>query len=235
MITAEWTETDPPRVGQLPRFGDKSVLHFFGTREFSWTDLERMGPAARLRQVHGNRILCVGDNPLSSSPLGEADALIGDRPGIVLTIASADCAPLLFFNPRRRLIGAAHAGWRGTVQGIAPEVVKRFGELFGSVPQELRVAIGPCIGPCCYEVGAEVLDRLPRSLPDGILKRHRSGHGMLDLAALNRHQLLEAGVAPERIHSASLCTACHVERFYSYRREGSLRASLISGIMLQNG
>jgi|SRR5579863_9277088 len=231
MITEAWTQMDRPHVGQLSGFGGAGLFHFFGVRGFSWSDLEKIGPAARLKQVHGHQVIRVEEKPLSSSLLGEGDALISDQIGIFLTVSTADCVPLLFFNPSRRAIGAAHAGWRGSVEQIGPQVVKALLEAFGGRAEDLHVAIGPSIGPCCYEVGREVLDRLS-AMPGEILRPHGPDHARLDLAALNRHQLLAIGVHPERIYSASLCTACHVERFYSYRREGGLRGNMISGLKL---
>lgn len=229
-----WSETGKPRLGKLQGFETEGMFHFFGVRDTSWEDLRPIGPVANLKQVHGTGVVLV-EQELTQvvSTLGEGDALVTKRSGVVLTISTADCVPLLFFDPQRRVIGAAHAGWRGTVKGIATRVVEVLAEQFGSVPAQLRVAIGPCIGPCCYEVGKEVLDQLSHTLPDGIVTRHSADRGTLDLAALNMYQLRSAGLLPSAIRIGSLCTACHPERFFSYRRERPHSGNMISGIRLE--
>ncbi len=151
-----------------------------------------------------------------------ADGLITAVPGRFLMGYFADCVPILAYDPVRRAAGLAHAGWRGTLLRIAGRLVEEMAADFGTFPGDLRVGLGPAIGPCCYEVGAEVIAGLRERFPghDDLLRPGRPGHAHLDLWEANRRVLLQAGVLPDRIEVAGLCTACHGERFYSYRREG---------------
>ncbi|HLU64914.1 MAG TPA: peptidoglycan editing factor PgeF [Kofleriaceae bacterium] len=169
------------------------------------------------RHVHGTRVWRVGE-PLPDP--AEFDGLVCDRPGPVLGAFAADCIPIVFADPVARVCGAAHAGWRGTVAGVAPNVVARMIEA-GASAGEIRVALGPSIGPCCFEVGPEVVDAFSRALPgvegiavDGPRKQH------VDLRRATRALLERAGVKPEHIDDRPPCTRCEPDRFFSYRRDG---------------
>jgi YfiH family protein len=239
-MQTDWIENDPARFGKLAGFGKRDFFHFFGTRAFSREDLAKIGPAIGLKQVHGDRVVRVtGDGSGAGSAadplqiLEEGDALVTAHPGVVLAVSTADCIPLLFFESRTRVIGAAHAGWRGTMKGIAFRVVAALSEEYGTSPEGIRVAIGPRIGPCCYEVGEEVLGQISSDRYDEVVSRPTRDRAFLDLAELNRLQLTEAGVPPEAIHIAALCTACHPDRFFSYRRDRGRSGNMISGIMLE--
>ena len=170
-----------------------------------------------MRHVHGTNVFRAFDPEPDSE---EFDGLVCDRPGAVLGAFAADCTPILFADPVHRVVGAAHAGWRGTVAGVAANVVARMVEL-GADPREIRVALGPSIGPCCFEVGPEVvaeftarLPGLPGMVVDGPKKQH------IDLRKVQRALLAEAGVRPEHVDDAPPCTKCNPDRFYSYRRDG---------------
>jgi len=176
-------------------------------------------PAAlvSMRHVHGTNVWRVGDPETDSE---EFDGLVCDRPGAVLGAFAADCTPILFADSVHRVVGAAHAGWRGTVAGVAQNLVARMVEL-GADPAEIRVALGPSIGPCCFEVGPEViaeftarLPGLPGMIVDGPRKQH------IDLRRVQRALLAEAGVRPEHVDHTPPCTRCNPERFFSYRRDG---------------
>jgi YfiH family protein len=171
-------------------------------------------------------------------PRIKADAIITRRHGVALTMSTADCVPLLFYDPVTEIIGVAHAGWRGTARGIAAATVAAMGEQFGSRPADILAGIGPSIGPCCYEVSDEVkelflgqrdFEELPTeerfrrlvaeaavfetvSLPEKESLR-------LNLWETNRNQLLLAGLAPEHIELPEVCTSCAKERFFSHRAE----------------
>ena len=178
-------------------------------------------PPAFARQVHGADVM-VAEQP---GRVGEADGLITERAGLPLAIFTADCLSLLIYDPSRRRLATAHAGWRGTVQSVARAAVDRLVEA-GSDADGLVVAIGPSIGPCCYEVDAPVIDRLSAAFPGGW---HRwvtpkgPGKWMLDLWTANEDQLTAADVDRSMIDNPRLCTSCNLDRFYSYRREGSTR------------
>jgi len=170
-----------------------------------------------MRHVHGTNVWRVGE-PLPDP--AEFDGLVTDRVGPVLGAFAADCIPLLFADPVARVIGSAHAGWRGTVQGVATNVVSRMGEL-GATPANIRVALGPSIGPECFEVGPEVVEQfraafgdVPGMVVPGPAKEH------IDLRVAMRTQLERAGIRAEHIDSAPPCTKCEGARFFSYRRDG---------------
>lgn len=170
-----------------------------------------------MRHVHGTSVWKVGE-PIPDP--GEFDGLVCDRVGPVLGAFAADCIPLLFADPDARVIGSAHAGWRGTVGGVAANVVTRMVEL-GADPAHIRVALGPSIGPCCFEVGDEVIDQfretfgeLPAMVVPGPLKQH------IDLRVATRAVLERAGVLEHHIDDRPPCTKCEPDRFFSYRRDG---------------
>ena len=183
-----------------------------------------------MRHVHGTAVWRVGE-PIPEP--AEFDALVCDQVGPVLGAFAADCVPMLFAEPDARCCGAAHAGWRGTVAGVAGNVVARLGELGGRADR-VRVALGPSIGPCCFEVGPEVVAEFraalgdlpglvvagPRTELEGASGCWRPGKDHLDLRVALRAMLERAGVRPEHIDDTPPCTRCHPERFFSYRRDG---------------
>jgi YfiH family protein len=171
-------------------------------------------------QIHGAAVAAVGAADRGRT-IEAVDGLVTRDPGVMLAIHCADCVPLLLADQRRGAVAALHTGWRGTAAGAAQAAVKAFRDIFGSAPRDLIAAIGPAIGPCCYEVDAPVYDRFaPWAWRDQVFAPARPGHWRLDLWAANRHQLLAAGLAPSAITSANLCTADHRTLFYSHRRDG---------------
>ncbi len=186
-------------------------------------------PVIRPIQVHGTRILRVmqSDRPL---PLREeADGLATGRRGTVLAVASADCVPLILFDPALRAGAVLHAGWRGTRSGIAREGVRILEAQWGCRPSGLRALVGPSIGPCCYRVGPDVIEafRSARLASDGIVRRDGES-AFVDLGAANRLQLEGAGLPPDQIVSGGWCTRCRADLFPSYRREGSRAGRLLA-------
>ncbi len=148
------------------------------------------------------------------------DAMVTDLPGICLVILIADCVPMLFFDPVRNAIGVAHAGWKGTLERIASKTVRAMEDAFGSSPQAIIVGMGPSIGPCCYEVGPEVIGQIKSRLPAGknyIVNESPEGKGFLDLWKANVSQLLEAGIVRENIEVAMQCTCHNSDLFFSFR------------------
>jgi hypothetical protein len=188
------------------------LVHGFGTRRARVPAL--YGNLATLRQIHSAAcVLAAGRSGL----LGEGDALLENTPGSVVAIQTADCLPILLVDERHRAVAAVHAGWRGTVAGIAQRAVEAMRRQFGSAPRDLHAAIGPGIGPCCYEVGPEVAAQFGRQ-----------GRAHLDLGQANRRQLMDAGVTPERIYASNLCTMCRSEEFESFRRDQAAAGRLYS-------
>jgi len=170
-----------------------------------------------MRHVHGTNVWKVGE-PLADD--AEFDGLVTDRVGPVLPAFAADCIPMLFAEPDARVCGAAHAGWRGTVHGIARNVVARLIEL-GAQADRIRVALGPSIGPCCFEVGPEVVDEFRAAfgeVPGMVVQGPHKDH--IDLRVASRAVLERAGVRPENIDTDPPCTRCEADRFFSYRRDG---------------
>lgn len=168
--------------------------------------------------VHGTRVWRV-DEPLPDPP--EFDGLVSNAAGRILGAFAADCIPLVFADPDARVCGAAHAGWRGTVDKVAVNVVRRMAEL-GARPETIRAALGPSIGPCCFEVGDEVVHAFIDVFGDAsglVVAGPRKGH--IDLRVATRLQLEAAGLAPDHIDDTPPCTMCNPSRFFSYRRDGS--------------
>lgn len=193
------------------------------------------------------------------------DALVTNHPGILLAIRTADCHPILLVDSRRRAIGAVHAGWRGTLARIAEKTVGVMRATFGSNPRDITAAIGPGIQACCYGVGEEVVAAfhgrfvtaarffgpaavdqeaaaLALKYPNVFLSPFPPGHAPaaqaaahLDIAAALREQLLDAGLAPAKIHVSDLCTACRTDLFFSHRKEGSRTGRMMAVIGMKPG
>ncbi len=191
-------------------------------------------------QIHGADIEPITPSVLERSafhaqnPL-QADGLITDQKGIYLAILTADCLPVLFLDPKRRAVGAAHAGWRGTLQRISPKTVKKMAQTFDSMAEDLLLACGPSIGPCCYIVGDEVREAFLKEDPGykPFLKPAPPDRWLLNLAGLNRYQLLAQGVKEENIFISSSCTQCRPDLFFSVRAQGEPTGRQISLIGLR--
>lgn len=170
------------------------------------------------RHVHGTAVWIVGDPRPEPA---EFDGLVTDRAGDTLGAFAADCIPLVFADPVRGVAAAAHAGWRGTVAGVAVNVVRAMAARFGSRPGDVRVALGPSIGPCCFEVGPEVTQAFRAALgpvPGLVVPGPRKEH--IDLRVATRVLLEREGVRPEHIDDRPPCTRCDEARFFSFRRDG---------------
>jgi polyphenol oxidase len=189
------------------------------------------GSLAAVHQVHGASVIDPQAGAADERP--RADGLVSRDPSLMLTVRVADCTALLIADSRRNAVAAVHAGWRGTAAGIAAGAVARMRELYGSHPADLVAALGPSIGPCCYTVGPDLIEIFRRGGHDdgdrGRWFRHRENL-QLDLWTANRDQLEAAGVPAGSIYVSGLCTACHPDWFYSYRREGAAAGRLVGFI-----
>jgi YfiH family protein len=171
-------------------------------------------------QVHGANVALVAPEQIGAGRLDRADAvpdadgLVILQPGAMVSVLSADCVPLIFYDPARHVGAVVHAGWRGTAAGIASRTVRFLEKQCCCRPEDLLVGLGPSIGPCCYEVSEEVARRVAEAA--GIQATSRQA----DLAAANRRQLLAAGVRAEHIEEAGVCTSCQAEEFFSERKLG---------------
>ena len=170
------------------------------------------------KQQHTAEVRRVGAAERGQVQLG-CDALVTDEARLPLLLRYADCVPVLIYDPVHRALALVHSGWRGTVLGAPRAAVESLEMEFGSHPEELVTAIGPSIGPCCYEVGPDVVDaiRSTFSASDALLASRSYGRHHLDLWKANRRWLSDCGV--KRIEVSEVCTACHIENFYSHRAE----------------
>ncbi len=178
-------------------------------------------------QVHGTEVINIAEEPPPEA--AEADAIITARSDVAIAIQTADCVPILFFDPGKDIIGAAHAGWRGTLGNIAGKTVASMQRNYGADPANIRAAIGPSIGPCCYEVSTGLIDRFHDTLNNAataVRERH------LDLPGINKVQLEEAGLACSNIDWTGICTACRSEIFFSHRREADEARGINTGRQL---
>lgn len=184
------------------------------------------------RQTHTS---CVAEiYGLPEEELEETDALVTSQPGICLCVQTADCVPILLFDPKQKVVAAIHAGWRGTVKKIAAETIQKMEISFQSKPENIMAAIGPSIGPEVYEVGEEVVDAVLKTVPntEKTLHRNSSGRFHFNLWEANRQILLHSGLTSDNIYIQGECTFQFNEKYYSARRNGIETGRLVSGIML---
>jgi hypothetical protein len=212
-----------------------------------------------LRQIHSGLVHRTArraeENSTTAEPV-RGDGWIATEPGTLLGIQTADCIPVLVVDVRQRIVAAFHAGWRGTLARIVERGVGRMRAEFGSQPRDLTAAIGPGIGRCCYSVGEEVrmefasqfgyadalfeevfdLDPIKEKYPMLFLTARAPGHSNLgpslhlDLVEANRRQLVDAGLAADKIYALNRCTSCDTKRFFSYRAEQGFTGRMLSAI-----
>ena len=184
------------------------------------------------RQTHTN---CVVDlERIPENEITETDALVTNQPGICLCVQTADCVPVLLFDPENRVVAAVHAGWRGTVKKIAEVAVLKMQQKYHSNPKNILAAIGPSIGPEVYEVGDEVVIEVQKNIPfhEKTLQKKPSGKFHFNLWEANRQLLLAAGLKGNNIEISEECTFQKEKKYYSARREGIQTGRIVSGIML---
>ena len=165
----------------------------------------------------------------------DADGLLTDQPGLCLTIYYADCIPVLLYDPVKKVIAAVHSGWRGTALGIAPKAVKKMQDLYGSDPKDVLAAIGPGIGPCCFETHDDVPTAMTAQLGPGVMDHVTTlpnGKFQVDLKGILTWQLTAVGVTPDHLEVLPLCTGCHPELYWSHRKMGDRRGNQAAMIQL---
>lgn len=189
--------------------------HGFGTKQGPLSQ----GGMASLRQIHSSLAL-VADR--RDGCVGEGDALLTREPGVIVSVRTADCFPILLADTVTRAVAAVHAGWRGTDAQVVLETIRRMQAEFDTEVENIIAAIGPGIGGCCFEVGEDVGHRF------GL-----EGAGYVDLAQENAAQLIAAGVAHGRISLARSCTVCDREKFHSWRRDREDASRMISFIAVR--
>ena len=201
--------------------------HVMDNRAMAYGTHERsMDSLVHAHLIHDNGVAQVTDHDYGRY-VGPVDALITDQPGCGLTMNYADCAPIVIYDPIHHAIGLGHAGWQGTVKDLPGAMVRTMAKAFGTAPDRLLAGIGPCIGPCCYEVGERVILAVHQAFedPDPLLRPSSRNnntaidpdHAYFDLPKANRDQLMRAGV--ESIEVTNLCTSCRTDLFFSHRAE----------------
>lgn len=208
--------------------GNRSIL----TRAFG-TKLESL---VTVTQVHGTDLLVL-DEPnqdFSHFQKLECDGIITNQPWVMIGVCVADCVPVLLLDPVKKVIAALHAGWKGTAQGIVTKGVAAMVRLFECNPDNILAAIGPAIGPCCYEVDTPVAEAFQKGgMPfDSFAEKSEPGKWRLNLAAANRHQLLRAGLLEENVETTAYCVSCEKDLFFSYRRDNGETGRQMGFIML---
>jgi YfiH family protein len=202
----------------------------------------KLWPLVALRQIHSDLIHHISDIP--REPL-VGDGLITDIPGLLLGIQTADCLPVILVDVKHKAVGVFHAGWRGTIKRIVEKGAGEMQRWFGTMPRNIRAAIGPGVHKCCYQVGPEIreqfasqfeyaaelfaetedYDEVREKYPMLFLTARAPGHSelpkkiFLDLVEANRRQLIAIGVSPKHISVSPLCTSCHTDMLFSYRAE----------------
>lgn len=171
------------------------------------------------KQVHDTGIYCLTEPLTDNREVDGFDALITDRPGVGLMIQQADCQAVLLFDPVRQVIAAVHCGWRGSVQGILPQVLQVMTENYATVPTDLLAVISPSLGPCCAEF-VNYRRELPPEFEQFMVRKN-----YFDFWRISRYQLIRAGMSDERIETANMCTCCS-DDYFSYRRASRLHNGL---------
>jgi polyphenol oxidase len=229
-----------------------SAPHLFTSRDLAlgddqgeWTavsksmevDLERL---LLIRQVHGTDAAIRRKGTVSPWRRPQADIIISDDPAVAVGVRVADCAPILLFDVRTNVVGAVHAGWRGTAAGVARAAIQAMETTFGCKPAGIVAAIGPCLGACCGEMGPEVVDLFRAAGHSSGDLDHwftigKASRPYLDLERANRDQLVSMGVATERIHASGFCTKTNRDRMHSYRADGARAGRLLAAIRAPAG
>jgi len=217
------------------------IRHGFTTRCGHLEDVVPT-PIARLKQIHGTNVLVLPQEPEGRSEFFEtnaslwphADGLITNCPEITIAVAVADCLPVLIADPVARVIAAVHAGWRGLSTGVIENAIEMMASGFGTKPTDCVVGIGPSIGPCCYEVGPEVLAAF-NSQGYGAEARVSIANGeqlRCNLGAVASAITQQLGVLQNNIANAEVCTKCNSDWLWSYRHDGDNAGRMLCGISL---
>jgi YfiH family protein len=221
--------------------------HFFGTKAqrvnptvgvvtavATKSAAQRVSGIITVKQVHGTDALVVDRPPDVGMRFdGGWDAVVTDQPGVLVSVRTADCVPVLLHDPTRRVVAAVHAGWRGAVAGIVPRTIDLLRTRFGSNAADIMAAVGPSVGMCCYEVDEPVMSRVQGyAFWPKVVRHTKPGKAMLDLRRFVQEQTAAAGIDDTRLFLVDLCTVCHPSLFYSYRRDGIVSGTMVSGIAL---
>ena len=208
-----------PKTGEPLNSGQKNFLQSFFA--------EASHKTINVRQVHGRRVVVGSPKYSQKTVVSKADAVVTNIPQLPIAVRTADCLSVFIFDPRHKAIGVAHAGWKGTHKQIVPNAIRMMTKKFGSQAADLKIAFGPSIRACCYQVGREFKRYFPKEIketPKGLY---------LNLPLVNKRQLTRLGVKRKNILDESDCTFCN-EKFFSFRRQGEKAGRMISAMMLKN-
>lgn len=190
-----------------------------------------------VQQVHSDRILIVDQRNIGSlkQQRHQCDAIMTDQTGLAIGIKTADCVPVFLAARTQRIIAVIHAGWRGTALNISAKTVAALAETYACLPADLIAAIGPSIGPCCYQVDDAVFEagEGDENWKSAFLPGRKQGEWLLDLPKANERQLRQAGIPPESVFTANLCTSCRKDLFFSHRGEAGKTGRQINFMMLE--
>ncbi len=224
------------------------IVHGFSTRDFGDLSIKKSlgennkldgflrvlglgkGNLVMMEQIHGKRVMIVGEKD-RGKVIKRTDGLITQHSGVALGVKVADCLPLLFWGPKERIIGVAHAGWKGVLLGITKVVIEKMKTL-KSQPENILVGIGPHIGSCCYSIDEERKKRFIRkfgNLRGMILKK--GGRTFLNLTIPMKLQLIKLGVREKNIELSTVCTSCQTDEFFSFRKDNQETYGEILGII----
>ena len=221
--------------GNRPRFtGDSEDIYAGFRHELAVSCEAEESSFVFPRQTHSDRIAVVNSENFANT-IDDTDALITSEKGLFICVQTADCVPVLLFDPVKKVVAAVHAGWKGTISKIAGKTVAKMTETFGCSPADIVAGIGPSIHMHAYEVGPEVVEAVEANFSNSpaLLKPSmNSGHAYFDLWEANQTVLLEAGIREENIEVIGLCSFEHADLFYSARRDGSDTGRMVSGIRL---
>lgn len=226
-------QESPKGIYRIPSLG-KGVLAGFSSRFFG-NDQRRefleglsLQPEnlVMVKQIHEAKIL-VMDEPRKEYLQLPADGIVTKTPGLVLGIRTADCVPVFFWDPVQKVAGIAHGGWKGIKKGIMSQMLKVFSKEFKTKITDLKVAIGPSIRKCCYEVGKEFLGYFP-----GFYHARDANKGYLDLVGAIKRGLIKKGILPDQIEDTEICTVCENKNFFSYRAENQTKERILNIISI---
>ncbi len=190
------------------------------------------------RQKHGDKVVVIKSPKSGKFPhtIGEGDAMVTSLRHHLLVVLVADCVPLLLIDIQKKVIGIVHAGWRGTLQNVTGKTVEVFRKEFKSNPKDIYAGIGPSIGPCCYQVGEDIVEKFRKAYPsfNKVMWREKNKKFFLNLWEINKHQLKSSGIPEENIEVSRICTFCNHWIFFSQRWQKGPTGRFAGGIMLKD-
>lgn len=220
---------------ELERFKKTGIVNHLFSSRIGWTTENTVENISKifnipkknilyLKQIHGNHIEIISKNTFKDNKIvgKEGDGLITNLPNISLMTYHADCVPIYFVDTEKKIIGLAHGGWKGSFENISGKMVDSFIKVFDSNTRDILTAIGPSIGPCCYEISEDLGNKfMERYMVFSDILMKKGSKVYLDLWKLNYYQLKKAGILEENIVLSNACTSCNIDRFYSYRKEAT--------------